>query len=351
MDELTVLTEKQCWGKNKLNVLKKRGTEAAITDFAILLGGKFSNEKHVKNNNSLSGRTGSYWTRREYGYGEKAFDPPSVESDGEKDFPIGTTRYIGIRPALQFSSIDSIPTNGKEPKRAKDGVLEVEYGYYPQQAAPKDMQLLLEKAYEEGTISRTWDTYTTDSEPFWDFKENRNKEYEFNGKKYVRIKAISWKALREKNIFDLSTFTLSNGEQFGSGKDVWVEVQPVKWLVDEETNTMLTEKIILAGIQLYKEATKETIPFYDTELKKFLDKYLSKDLNRERERNMKETGINNTENKDKNSENSSKAKKEIHSSEEAKEVASSAIPFFRKLQERYHAFLSKEKEKEDTKEK
>ena len=36
MSEFTFLTEEQCFGSDKLNILKKRGTKAAISDFSIL---------------------------------------------------------------------------------------------------------------------------------------------------------------------------------------------------------------------------------------------------------------------------------------------------------------------------
>ena len=48
MSDFTFLTPEQCSGKNKLDILKRRGTEAAITDFSILNKGLFS-DKHIKN--------------------------------------------------------------------------------------------------------------------------------------------------------------------------------------------------------------------------------------------------------------------------------------------------------------
>ncbi len=66
MSNLTFLTQEQCFGSEKLDILKKRGTKAAITDFSILLGGYVSNY-HVDNDSSLEGRTGFYWTRTDDG--------------------------------------------------------------------------------------------------------------------------------------------------------------------------------------------------------------------------------------------------------------------------------------------
>ncbi len=43
----------------------------------------------------------------------------------------------GARPALPFSSISNIPRTEESGKRARDSVLEVEYGYYPQKSSIK----------------------------------------------------------------------------------------------------------------------------------------------------------------------------------------------------------------------
>ncbi len=68
MNDFTFLTVEQCFGSNKLDILKKRGTEAAITDFSILLGGYVSRSYHINNDSSLEGRTGVYWTKSASGY-------------------------------------------------------------------------------------------------------------------------------------------------------------------------------------------------------------------------------------------------------------------------------------------
>lgn len=63
MSNFTFLTEEQYLGSDKLEILEKRGTKAAITDFSILLGAYVSNNIHIENDNSLEGRTGYYWTK------------------------------------------------------------------------------------------------------------------------------------------------------------------------------------------------------------------------------------------------------------------------------------------------
>ena len=269
MSNFTFLTHEQCFGSDKLDILKKRGTKAAITDFSVLLGGWISSE-HVENDSSLEGRTGYYWTKSDDEYK----DAYMVDVTGSRnDYFVGSRRN-GARPALPFSSIGSIPTNGEIGKRARDGILEVEYGYYPQKAVSKDMQERLEISYRSGNISRTGNRYTTDSVVYnkydTSFQPQTHQEYEYNGKRYVRIEANSY--------YNGNNFTLSNGEQYRDGDNVWVEVQPVKWLVDEKSHMMITEKLIFAGVQFNKESNYHTRDFDKTDIKIFMDKHLSKDL-------------------------------------------------------------------------
>ena len=142
MSNFTFLTQEQCFERDKLDILEKRGTQAAITDFSILLGAYVS-DYHVENDSSLEGRTGYYWTKSDDGDD----DARVVNGDGLLSSSDVFFRTGVARPALPFSSIGLIPTNGESGKRARDGILEVEYGYYPQKAVSRDMQERLERAY------------------------------------------------------------------------------------------------------------------------------------------------------------------------------------------------------------
>ncbi len=270
MNKFTFLTEEQCFGSDKLEILQKRGTKAAITDFSILLGAYVSSYYHIYNDNSLEGRTGWYWTKSDDGDNDACL----VDDDGIGDEACVNRRSGGARLVLPFSSMDSIPTNGESGKRARDGILEVEYGYYPQKAVSKDMQERLEREYKSGRLSKTKNSYTTDSRKCDAYDEKflakQHEEYEYNGKRYVRVEANSF--------YDENYFTLSNGESYRDGDNVWVEVQPVKWLVDEKSRIMITEKLIFAGVQFNKESNYHTRDFDKMDIKTFMDKYLSRDL-------------------------------------------------------------------------
>ena len=275
MSNLTFLTQEQCFESEKVDILQKRGTKAAITDFSILLGGYVS-DYHVDNDSSLEGRTGYYWTKSDDGDN----DARAVYDGGIGSCYNVTLRHGGARPALPFSSISSIPTNGVSgaPKRARDGVLEVEYGYYPQKAVSKDMQERLERAFQRRSLSRTGKKYTTDSRKYdaYDetFSPKQHEEFQLDGKRYVRVEANS--------DFGGGEFTLSNGESYRDGDFVWVEVSPVKWLVDERAKIMLTDKLIFSGVQFKHTRDYHTEDFDRTDIKTFMDRYLSKELEQSR---------------------------------------------------------------------
>ena len=275
MSSFTFLTDAQCFGEDKLDIIKKREIKAAITDFSILLGGwvdRNTDYWHIDGDDSLEGRAGYYWTKSD----DRDNDVHTVRGNGKMDSHYVDGRRGGARPALPFSSISSIPTNGVSgaPKRAGDGVLEVEYGYYPQKAVSRDMQERLERAFKRRSLSRTGKKYTTDSRKFYEkykvFSPKQHEEFQLDGKRYVRVEANS--------CFDGDEFKLSNGESYKDGDPVWVEVSPVKWLVDERAKMMLADKLIFAGVQFKHTRDYHTKDFDITDIKTFMDTYFAKEL-------------------------------------------------------------------------
>lgn len=69
MSNITLLTEEQIYGNNKLNIFNVMDPRAAVTDTAILRGAYVS-DSHVDGNDSLSGRTGYYWLQNSDGDGD-----------------------------------------------------------------------------------------------------------------------------------------------------------------------------------------------------------------------------------------------------------------------------------------
>ena len=185
-----------------------------------------------------------------------------------------------------------------------------------------------------GNISSTMNSYTIIeyhnlASPF------ELQEYEYNGKRYVRTFPQSYMGV-----------TLSNGEKYMEHDAVWIEVSPVKWLVDEKSHMMITEKIIFSGVPFNKEYTNydEYVEYRDeydekgfngTDIKKFMDEDFSRDLLQSRDIEKQTNTI--EEKKD--------AVRE-HSGEEAKDTIDSGISAYGKVNETYQEYLSREASKD-----
>ena len=259
MDEVTLLNYEQTFGDNKLNILKKISRSASITDFSILLGGFY--------NQFQSKKIGYYWIKSNNKCN-------IVEVSGFKWYESSNNRDNGIRPVLSYSKIKNYITNEII---SEDGIKEVEYGEYPQYAVNKELQDKLEELYQNGKLTETNKTYTTDSRKYneydKDFLPQEHIEYEFDDKKYVRVKA---------NLFYIGElFKLSNGEKYKNDDYIWVEVSKVKWLVDEENGIALSKYILVAGIQ-FDNKKEYNGNFENTNMYKFLNTYFIKDIQSEK---------------------------------------------------------------------
>lgn len=264
MVDFTFLSEDEIVGRNKLDIFKKRDVKAAITDFSVLSGGYVSNWT-IDGSNDLVKRTGYYWTRTDDGYDDVCV----VSRFGCcRNYDV-YSRDVGARPAFLFSQISDIPTNGVG-RRASDGVLEIEYGYYPKQAVGEIYQIYLESVFQAGQLQRLKDTIATDSCKPNDYGEkfscNLLDVYDYLGKKYVRVKANFCKPT-----------VLSNGITYKTGDYVWVEVKPVTWWVDEKAKKVICENIVFAGVQ-FNNVSNYKGDLLNTDIKKFMDEYFAKDL-------------------------------------------------------------------------
>lgn len=81
MKNFTFLIDDQIFGTSKLEIFDKIGTQAAITDFAILLGGYVSDNYYYNGGTSLEDRTGWYWTSSD----DKDNDARVVRSSGSSN--------------------------------------------------------------------------------------------------------------------------------------------------------------------------------------------------------------------------------------------------------------------------
>ena len=102
MNEVTLLSDEQVAGKNKLEMFKKINRSATMTDFAVLLGGPIKDGEFEMN---LKTRRGSYWIKSNnfiYNY---------IGTYGWEGYEVSYSRANGIRPVMPFSKIKIYITN------------------------------------------------------------------------------------------------------------------------------------------------------------------------------------------------------------------------------------------------
>ena len=258
MSDITFLEEDQIIGESQLEIFKKYGAQAAITDFSILLGG-------VVGNFSIDdGKTGGYWTKT------WTFDDTV---DCINDFGVDVMcdqveRQFCCRPAFPYSSIKKVASRAV--KNSSD-VLEIQYGEYPQMLVDSKTEKELEAIYSKALLKKTKRVYTVDNRMTGEYEapfEARSiEEYDHNGKKYIRI-------LGDGNSVGS---ILSDGRDVKSGKAYWVKVDPIVWLVDEKADIAVTKKLIFAGMQFQNDC-KYKSDFSKTDIKKFMDNYFVKEI-------------------------------------------------------------------------
>ena len=266
---LTLLSEGQIWGnsnESQLEVIRKYGTKAAITDLCVLTGSDLCKET-IAEDRSLTGRFSWFWTRSDDGDNNVC----AVHIFGCMGSSYRYGRRCAVRPVLQSSVIFSQISPNRV--RGYNGTEEVEYGEYPQNAADSRMQNILESKYNRG-MNKTGRSYTFDSVRYDDFdtgfKPVTYEEYEYQRKGYIRIKANS--------VFRGDKFMLSNGVEYRDGDYVWVEVSPVKWLIDDRTGILISKKGLVSGIRFHNKRTIYEGDFDRTEMKEYLNRYMFRDL-------------------------------------------------------------------------
>ena len=178
---------------------------------------------------------------------------------------------IGIRPIIRFPNIDDL-------LRAFVGSTYLDWentiiklGEYPQNRADAAETLGLNLSFDHGldNIKETGKSYTIRING----KTKRVSEYEYNGKKYVRI-------MIDDDIYDNCKFS-QNNDPIKKGEPVWLKVEPITWIVDKEKGLLLSEKILASGISMGKRDKMGIQPannYEETEMNKYITEIFSKEI-------------------------------------------------------------------------
>ena len=161
------------------------------------------------------------------------------------------------------------------------GWYEITYGEYPTNVVSDSSRNTLERDLRG--LTKTGKTYTFDTHKWNDYDEayspTNYDEYEQNGKRYVRIECYAF--MKDDNTL------LSDGKSRKNGDAVWLEVEPVKFAVDEKTGIALSVDGLYSGIQMLDKGGNYDGDFSKTRQKKYLDEVFEKDIEPSREQNRR----------------------------------------------------------------
>lgn len=199
-------------------------------------------------------------------------------------------RNFGIRPTIDY---DLIKSKANNIEKISEEIESFEYGEYPcSLVTDKKLEEELEENYCNNSLIKTGKRYTVDGTLFFrpvkkmlrknvvhfefdsshiysSFIPLQYDEYQYNDNKYIRM-------LVNSNSKDVDLF----------GKEVWIKVEPIKWttIKSDDKEIAICNNTLLAGIQFdnYNERDYKLRTKYDnfekTEIKKYIRKYLSKEI-------------------------------------------------------------------------
>lgn len=268
--QTTLLTENQILGDNALSVLKKYGALTALTDFAVVRGGCAGDYYHLT---SEGDHTGYVWLAESAGTGVLILDTLARLDDTSP-----RERRIAARPVLPSSETSKIrPSAVRTVKLKNEKQVKIcEYGEYPQDVVSGKLKEALEEAFEfekynkPSALQKTGKKYTFDKTDIDNrrqmFQKEECIEYMYNGHKYIRIEGNPGKSS-----------IMSNGKEVQRIRPYWLEVKPIEWLMDEPSGIWVAKKALFAGIQ-FDNKNKYNGDFAQTDMKKYLDNYFSKEM-------------------------------------------------------------------------
>ena len=250
-----LLTYEQVFGEKgeRLKIFDKISAAAGVSDLAGLLGAD------IRRNSGIN--LGYQWTETL----DSAGDVRIVNHYGNSDYIKRSGHSVSVRPVLVPSeTVRLIPKNSSIDE---NGIETVEYGEYPQMAADEQTSQKLEELHQSGSLKGTGKSYTFVEVNRDDIAKNiQYEEYEYQGKKYIRY---------DRPHLEYSQ-VLSNGVFAHNTESYWIEVQPIKWLVDP-SGTWISEMALISGIP-YDRGYKQTDNFQATFLGKYLNNFFAQEM-------------------------------------------------------------------------
>ena len=251
MDNITFLEFEDL---SKLDVLNTYGTLCSTTDFNILLGGNIHKGLYTSDGINLYNRATIYYTKTD--------DLGNVLVSSEKFNSYDPLELFSSRPVIKYNCLDDYSS---KLILSRNGICEIEYGHYPQMIVDKIHSDNLERLYNLNKLNRTSNKYNASNENITNYYL---EEYEYLGNRYVRFVAdeISCK----------NGYLLSNGSKIKEGVAYWIKVEPIRWLVDSKTKTLISKKALFSNVAFNNR--KYYGDFKDTLIYKCLNNEFKKEI-------------------------------------------------------------------------
>ncbi len=247
---------------HQLKILELYGYCALGTDLVTLLGGHLNEKMHVSVP-SIANMCGSYWLWPTKHFKRQYFGLRAVDTKGVHYFPDVSDYSLMIRPVLHLS-LEEL-----EKLKIRKNDWNITYTYYleyPQFVVDKKKNDLLEEKYQQQALISTGKEYTFKNNfQLKKFEFSKYPEYSYDNEKYIRIEGLI-----------NAGHKLANGEKIVEGKPYFVKVSPIKWLYDEPTRLLISERGLVSGIRFHSVGTFESIK--ETEMYQYVSNYLSQEI-------------------------------------------------------------------------
>ncbi len=257
MNDFTFITGEDVFGNDDqvLEIFKVAGTESPLTDYSIIIGAYYDPESKLN--------YGSYWTKSTASSDKNVI---IVDEEGYSATYSISLRDIGARVVYNLpENIEKELTKNLD--TTTEHIFQVKYGYYPQSALNGLEQEKLDNMLKQGKLQLTNNYYTADSRKEFEYEEIfapiTFKEYKLEDKRLIKVVANTG---------------LYNGfkSKYKNGDSIWVNVEPVYWLLDTKKHQMISEKILFAGVQFADNSN--FTKFEETRIYQFLNTCFAREL-------------------------------------------------------------------------
>ena len=257
MNDFTFITGEDVFGDDEqaLEIFKVAGTKSPLTDYSIILGAYYDPESKLN--------YGSYWTKSTVSSDKNVI---IVDEEGYSATYSISLRDIGARVVYNLpENIEKELTKNLD--TTTEHIFQVKYGYYPQSALNGLEQEKLDNMLKQGKLQLTNNYYTADS----------RKEFEYD-EIFAPITFKEYKLEDKRLIKAVANTGLYNGfkSKYKNGDSIWVNVEPVYWLLDTKRHQMISEKLLFAGVQFADNSN--FTKFEETRIYRFLNTCFAREL-------------------------------------------------------------------------